>query len=89
MVNSTCMNCKSSKLVEFIDLGVQPNGNVFPSLEEIENEKKFPFVMMVCTNCWQVQIKEFPPVNEMFENHPYITGLNAPVVEHFENLAKT
>lgn len=80
------MNCHSSNLKQFIDLGNQPNGNVFPSLNEIGNEQKFPFVMSVCTECWQVQLEEFPCVNNMFKNHPYITGLNKPVISHFEQL---
>ena len=43
--------------------------------------------MAVCTDCWQVQIEEFPPVDLMFTNHPYVTGINKPVVDHFETLA--
>jgi len=88
MVNGICMNCKGSKLEEFIDLGLQPNGNVFPSLEQIHQEQKHPLTMMGCRQCWQVQIKKSLSVVEMFENHPYITGLNQPVVEHFEQLTK-
>ncbi|NEO13852.1 MULTISPECIES: class I SAM-dependent methyltransferase [unclassified Moorena] len=84
--NKYCMNCKSSKLEQFIDLGKQPNGNTFPALNEIDNEQNFPFAMSVCTQCWQVQLEEFPPVEYMFTNHPYVTGLNQPVVHHFEEL---
>lgn len=87
MKNSHCMNCHSPHLVEFIDLGHQPNGNVFPSLDEFNREQMFPCVMLVCTRCWQVQMEEFPPVDAMFTNHPYITGLNQPVVAHFAQLA--
>ena len=86
MKNQHCMNCHSPNLERFIDLGNQPNGNVFPSLNEIDKEQKFPFVMLVCTDCWQVQLEEFPAVDYMFTNHPYITGLNQPVVLHFEEL---
>lgn len=86
MKNSTCMNCKSLNLKQFIDLGHQPNGNYFPTHNELNNEPTFPFEMAVCNDCWQVQIVEFPPVELMFSNHPYITGLNMPVVSHFEQL---
>lgn len=80
------MNCHSPRLERFIDLGNQPNGNVFPSLDEFGQETIFPCAMSVCTRCWQVQIEEFPPVEHMFTNHPYVTGLNWPVVSHFERL---
>lgn len=85
--NEFCMNCNGSRLKQFIDLGAQPNGNNFPDLHGINDEKRFPFAMAVCTDCWQVQLEEFPPMDYMFENHPYVTGLNQPVVQHFDKLA--
>lgn len=86
MNNRLCMNCHSPNLERFIDLGSQPNGNVFPSRNEFDTEQLFSCVMLVCTDCWQVQLEEFPPVDSMFTNHPYITGLNQPVVAHFTQL---
>jgi len=88
-MSKDCINCKKSgTLVKFIDLGTQPNGNVFPSADQLNQEQQYPLAMLVCTNCWQVQLASFPAVDEMFINHPYITGLNQPVVHHFEKLAK-
>lgn len=81
------MNCGSYDLYKFIDLGDQPNGNHFPT-EAIKNDERiFPFAMMVCKSCWQVQLEEFPSPEFMFSNHPYITGVNMPVVDHFDRLA--
>lgn len=80
------MNCYSPDLEQFIDFGKQPSGNVFPSLHEIRDEQKFPFAMEVCTQCWQVQLEEFPSAELTFINYPYITGINQPVVSHFEKL---
>lgn len=80
------MNCGQPHLERFLDLGDQPNGNHFPSAAEFAAEPLFPFAMAVCTDCWQVQIEEFPDVEFMFSNHPYITGVNMPVVAHFERL---
>ena len=80
------MNCHSVNLKRFIDLGNQPNGNHFPFSVDFDKEPSFPFAMAVCTDCWQVQIEEFPSVEFMFSNHPYITGVNMPVVEHFERM---
>jgi len=88
MKNEVCMNCRSSNLERILDLGSQPNGNFFPTLIELDSELTFPFAMAVCVDCWQVQIEEFPPVELMFSNHPYITGVNMPVVCHFEQLAE-
>ena len=81
------MNCASASLKRFIDLKDQPNGNHFPSNLDFKTEPKFPFAMQVCTDCWQVQIEEFPSPEFMFSNHPYITGVNMPVVDHFKIMA--
>jgi SAM-dependent methyltransferase len=86
MKNTVCMNCRGPNLDRFLDLGQQPNGNHFPGPAELGNEPRFPFAMAVCTDCWQVQIEEFPPVEFMFTNHPYITGVNMPVLSHFDRM---
>ncbi len=82
------MNCGSANLKRFIDLGDQPNGNHFPAESEKNQELKFPFTMAVCTDCWQVQLEEFPSMEFMFSNHPYITGVNMPVVSHFRTMVE-
>jgi len=84
---SVCMNCGSAHLHEFLDLGDQPNGNSFPTAETKAKELTFPFAMLVCDECWQVQLKEFPSPELLFSDHPYVTGLNVPIVRHFEQLA--
>lgn len=88
MKNTSCINCGGSRLERFLDLGDQPNGNHFPSLQGLGKEPLFPMAMAVCPACWQVQIEEFPPVEFMFANHPYITGVNMPVVDHFDHLVR-
>jgi len=82
-----CMNCGGPRLHEFIDLGDQPNGNSFLYADDLAQEVKFTLAMMVCEDCWQVQISEFPPQEILFSDHAYITGRNAPVVAHFKKLA--
>ena len=81
------MNCSGNHLYEFLNLGHQPNGNNFLYLAESADEPFFPLAMLVCEDCWQVQISEFPSPEFMFSNHPYVTGVNVPVVRHFEKLA--
>jgi 2-polyprenyl-3-methyl-5-hydroxy-6-metoxy-1,4-benzoquinol methylase len=80
------MNCGGKSMHEFLDLGRQPNGNNFPSSEESGSEVAFPLLMLVCSDCWQVQIDELPSQELLFQDHPYITGVNAPVVRHFQGL---
>lgn len=86
--NTHCINCGATRLKRFIDLGDQPNGNHFPDEKTKGTEPHFPFAMAVCESCWQVQLEEFPSPEFMFANHPYITGINQPVVEHFRRLSR-
>ena len=81
------MNCGGRQLYRFLDLGQQPNGNNFLYAYEVDKEPRFPLSMLVCEDCWQVQISEFPSPEFMFSNHPYVTGVNAPVIKHFATLA--
>lgn len=85
--NRTCLICGSASLERFLDLGEQPNGNHFPDAVSKQVEPLFPFAMAVCTECWEVQLEEFPTPEFLFSDHPYITGINRPVVEHFDRLA--
>lgn len=85
---TACMNCGAERLVEFIDLGLQPNGNNFLAATDAAAEPLFPMAMMVCEDCWQVQIAHFPSPEFLFAAHPYVTGLNVPIVRHFQGMAK-
>lgn len=87
MKRTECMVCRGSRLYEFIDLGDQPNGNNFLYPDRVDDEVRFPLAMMVCEDCWEVQIAEFPPQHVLFCDHPYLSGVNAPVVAHFDSLA--
>jgi len=87
MKRTNCMVCNSENLYEFIDCGDQPNGNNFLYPEEIGEEVTFTLAMMVCQDCWEVQISEFPPQELLFCDHPYLSGVNEPVVRHFNALA--
>jgi cyclopropane fatty-acyl-phospholipid synthase-like methyltransferase len=82
------MICGGQRLYEFIDLGRQPNGNNFLFTEELTTEPFFPLSMVVCEDCWLVQIDEFPSPEFLFSSHPYVSGVNAPVVAHFTELAR-
>lgn len=83
----SCMTCHGSRLHKFIDLGRQPNGNNFLMADELVDEPFFDLSMVVCEECWQVQISQFPSPEFMFSNHPYVTGVNQPIVTHFAALA--
>lgn len=82
------MICGSSRLERFLDLGLQPNGNAFPEERDKAREPKYPLSMSVCLDSWLVQLDDYPPPEVVFTNHPYVTGLNAPIVQHFQKLSR-
>lgn len=86
-MRTACMVCGGPNLRVFFDCHEQPNGNNFLFREDLPKEVVFPLSMMVCEDCWEVQISEAPPRELLFAEHPYITGLNVPVVRHFRALA--
>ncbi len=83
-----CMISGSERLVKFLDLGSQPNGNNFPDEKGKAHEIKYPLSMSVCLDSWLVQLDDYPPPEVVFTNHPYVTGLNVPIVRHFHNLSR-
>ena len=83
-----CMISGSERLEQFLDLGVQPNGNNFPDEKTKNREITYPMSMSVCLDSWLVQIDDYPPPEVVFCDHPYVTGVNVPVVQHFKQLSK-
>ena len=83
-----CMSCGAMNVIEFLDLGQQPSGNAFVAREQTIDEPLFPLRMGVCESCWQAQLLDHLDKETLFEDHPYLTGTNAPIVEHFGDLAK-
>lgn len=80
------MICASTELYQFIDFGMQPNGNRFLFPEEAATEPRLPVAMLVCEDCGLVQMAEPVTGEFLFAEHPYLTGVNKPYVEHFQNL---
>ena len=62
-------------------MGMQP-------LPENDNGKRYPLVLLRCSDCDLIQLSEFPPQEEVFApDHPYTTGNSRERREHFAGLA--
>ena len=82
-----CRICKSSELVEVVNLGSQSLTGVFP---ENSNDKTLsgPLDIVWCSSCDLVQLRHRYPPEEMYgENYGYRSGLNASMVEHLSQKA--
>jgi hypothetical protein len=83
-----CRICKSSDLVEVVNLGLQSLTGVFPGNSD-DNILCGPLAIIWCSSCDLVQLKHRYPPDEMYgENYGYRSGLNASMVEHLSQKAK-
>ena len=82
-----CMCCNSNNIAVFLDLKNQPNGNYFPTKPNLKKINLYPLKMLVCKNCWLIQIDKFPSQKILFTNHNYISGDNIPVLDHFSRFS--
>ena len=83
-----CKICKSEKLSEIVDLGLQPLANKYPkNIQEKIKEKKYPLKIMFCNSCKSAQIKKIIDRNLLFTNYYYLSSINNKLKKHFKNLS--
>ena len=77
-----CRICKSSDLVEVINLGNQTLTGVFPK-SEYDKVISGPLAVCWCKECDLLQLQHRYPPEEMYgENYGYRSGLNQSMVNH-------
>ena len=70
-----CRICQSEKLVEFLDLGMQPLANSFlKNIAEADNELKYPLRVMYCTECSLCQLGEVVDPEILFRDYVYFSS---------------
>jgi len=84
-----CRVCKSEKITEILDLGMQPLANKYPkNKNEIKREKKYSLEIIFCRNCKSAQIKKIINRKTLFEDYYYLSSVNNKLKTHFKNLSK-
>ena len=82
-----CRICNSEKLQEILDLGIQPLANNLRSFEEQTLERKFPLILLRCSDCTSIQLSVNVNPNLMFQEYLWITGTSQSARDHCDNLA--
>jgi methylation protein EvaC len=82
-----CLLCGQDHPVEFLNLGLQPLANKYPTASQFADEEFFPLAMFFCTRCKNVQLGTLVSRERMFEDYYYLSSVNAGLVRHFEKLA--
>ncbi len=84
-----CDLCLQETAVEFLDLGMQPLANKYPTEDMFAAEAFHPLKTYFCTNCKNVQLGTKVSREQMFEDYYYLSSVNPGLVRHFEAFAQT
>ena len=84
---ANCRICNSSKLQDILDLGIQPLANNLLSLDDQNFERKFPLILLRCSECTSIQLSVNINPKLMFHDYLWITGTSQSARDHCNNLA--
>jgi SAM-dependent methyltransferase len=84
---SNCRICNSNQLQEILDLGIQPLANNLRSFEDQNIEKKFPLIILRCSECTAIQLSVNVNPKLMFQDYLWITGTSQSARDHCNKLA--
>lgn len=78
-----CRACGSKNHHPVIDLGLQPLANNLLSPEDIgKPEPRFPLDVVVCANCWLMQITRIVPPVALFSEYVYFSSFSEHMLRH-------
>ena len=76
-MHKPCQSCGKKQLTSVIDLGSQPLANNLLRSEDLNKvEPFFPLEVLVCQECWLMQIAEIIPPTTMFSEYIYFSSKN-------------
>ena len=81
----TCRFCGAALHRTFVDLGMSPLCETYPSSAEMnQGEIYYPLHVYVCERCWLVQIEEYESAQTIFSNYPYFASYSDSWLKHCE-----
>ena len=84
-VNRTCRFCGSALQRTFVDLGMSPLCETYPSLAELNRgESYYPLHVYICEQCWLVQLEEYESAENIFSDYAYFASYSDSWLKHCE-----
>jgi len=78
-----CRFCGSGLQRTFVDLGLSPLCETYPSSADLNRgETYYPLHVLVCENCWLVQLYEFETPEKIFSEYPYFSSFSDSWLKH-------
>jgi SAM-dependent methyltransferase len=79
----SCRSCGSAKADLVLDLGLQPLANNYPFATDASGmEPRFPLQLVVCTECWLMQVADTLPPELMFSEYAYFSSYSDTMLTH-------
>lgn len=81
--NSCCRLCGKGLRHTFVDLGMSPPCEAFVPADEVDKvEYYYPLNVMVCDECYLVQLNEYVSPEEIFTEYAYFSSYSTSWVAH-------
>ncbi len=81
-----CRFCGTSLQKTFVDLGMSPLCETYPSVAELNRGEVFyPLHVFVCEKCFLVQLEEFESPENIFSDYLYFSSYSDSWLKHCEN----
>jgi SAM-dependent methyltransferase len=85
-ISKSCRFCGASLHRTFVDLGMSPLCETYPSVAELNRGEMFyPLHVFVCEKCFLVQLEEFESPENIFSDYLYFSSYSDSWLKHCEN----
>jgi SAM-dependent methyltransferase len=85
LATKLCRFCGAPLHRTFVDLGMSPLCETYPSLSELHcGEMFYPLHVFVCEKCFLVQLEEFETPENIFSDYPYFSSYSDSWLSHCE-----
>jgi len=85
-VHKPCRFCGSRQTRTFVDLGLSPLCETYPSLADLNHgEVYYPLHVYVCEECFLVQLEEYERAENIFSDYAYFSSYSDSWLKHCEN----
>lgn len=84
-VSKGCRFCGAGLQRTFVDLGMSPLCETYPSLSDLNRgEVYYPLHVYVCEKCWLVQLEEYESPESIFTDYAYFSSYSDSWLKHCE-----
>lgn len=85
MTVRTCRFCGAGLHRTFVDLGMSPLCETYPSAAELNRgEVYYPLHVYICEHCWLVQLEEYESPESIFSDYAYFASYSDSWLRHCE-----